>query len=79
MTFRHCYSDMAAADYSPFRAGHSLPMKCSGPLPLSSGLLAYIKVEAEPNVRVDVRANVVQVEIRHARIGTIVPVPKADR
>jgi hypothetical protein len=37
------------------------------------------KVEAEPDVRVHVRARVVEVQRSDPGIGTVVPVPKADR
>lgn len=79
MIFRYCYSNMKAWGYFPFREGHSLPMKCTGPLPVSRRLLANFKVEAEPDVCVHVRAQIVEVQRSHARIAGVVPIPETDR
>ena len=37
------------------------------------------KVETEADIRVDVRAQIVEVHRSHARIGGVVPIPKTDR
>jgi hypothetical protein len=47
--------------------------------PVSESIIAPIESDAKPYVVVDIRTSIVQIQVEHASIGTVVPIATTDR